>query len=257
MAESTLSFSFSDLKSEVGYFLGYGSDSAEWSTSEETEIEKYVQSGIRQFYYPPAIEGVDTGYRWSWLTPVTTLTTVADDSDYDLPDDFGQIAGSITFAADSGYAPITVINEGLLRAMQADSDLTGHPRYAAIRFKTSDGSDGQRQEILFYPTPDAAYTLTYKYEAYNGKLTDANPYPLGGMACSELALESCLSVAEQRSEDKKGVHWDSFVRLLVSAIARDKKNGAKYYGPMGNTSEYTQTTRTRATSEITYKGETW
>jgi hypothetical protein len=37
---------------------------------------------------------------------------------------------------------------------------------------------GQRLEIVFWPTPNAAFTLAYRYEAFSGKLTDENPYQL-------------------------------------------------------------------------------
>ncbi len=76
--------------------------------------------------------------------------------------------------------------------------------------------------------------MIYEYEAYNSALSDSFPYPLGGMKLSELYIESCLAVAESRSGDELGVHTQTFQILLVDAISRDRKNGAKYFGQMGH-----------------------
>jgi hypothetical protein len=76
--------------------------------------------------------------------------------------------------------------------------------------------------------------MSYEYEAYSGALSDAYPYPLGGMKLSELYLESCLAVAEQRAHEEYNIHTQNFQSLLIDAIARDRKNGAVQYGQMGD-----------------------
>ena len=75
MAESSLSIGFSDLKSEVGYFLGHGRSS--WAAAVETKIEGLVQSGVRLVYYPPAISEELVGHEWTWLAPSAILNLVA------------------------------------------------------------------------------------------------------------------------------------------------------------------------------------
>jgi len=72
--ESSLSVGFPDLKSEVGFFLGYGRST--WTEARESTIEDLVQSGIRLVYYPPAISDESIGHEWSWLRPSTTLSVV-------------------------------------------------------------------------------------------------------------------------------------------------------------------------------------
>ena len=49
MAESTLSISYADLMIEVGVFLGYKSDTSDWSTDQLAEVDRYIQAGVRQF----------------------------------------------------------------------------------------------------------------------------------------------------------------------------------------------------------------
>jgi hypothetical protein len=58
------------------------------------------------------------------------------------------------------------------------------------------------------------------------------------MKLSELYIESCLAVAEERMNDEAGLHTQRFQTLLLDAIARDRKNGARFYGPMGHREEY-------------------
>ena len=232
MAESTLSSQYTDLQLEVGRFLGYGDDPDEWPTAEVTEVDRYIQAGVRQFYYPPAVEGVELGYEWSFLKPVTTLDTTADDGAQDMPDNFGRMAGDLHFAASVYAKSIPIVSEAQILSLLQRSTSTGQPQFAALRFKESDGSDGQRQEIVFWPIPNDAYTLTYRYEAYVGKLTETYKYVLGGMKYAEVVMESCLAIAEQRANDERGIHWESFARLLATAVAQDRKTGARHYGPM-------------------------
>lgn len=262
MAESSLSIGFPDLKEEVAAYLGYGRDSSKWSTSQENEIESYVQSGVRQFYFPPAVSSmVDDSFEWSFMRPTKTIDTVVDQWEYDLPDDFGRIIGDLYFDPEETTHPIVVIGYGMLLAERARSDDSGVPKFAATRWKTSDGSGGQRQELLLHAPPDAVYTLTYRYEAFSGKLTDANPYPLGGMKHSEALISSCLAVAEQRANgERDGVQWQMFTRNLATSIQRDRKTGARYFGQMASQSDATAPVFRRqfgSNYEITYKGETW
>jgi len=261
MAESSLSIGVTDLRAEVGYFLGYGRASASWTAAQLAEINSIVQSGVRRVYYPPAISAEVSGYEWSWLRPTKTLSITANDGDYDLPDDFGRLIGAFHYGADEYRASVVVVSVGKLLAMRAASALSDLPRYAAIRYKESTGASGQRQEVLFYPEPNEAKTLSYEYEAYSGQLTDANPYPLGGMQLAELYTESCLAVAEARINDEIGQHAQQYQALLVDAISRDRKRGARYYGQMGSP-ELTDFVRPRhgdtgSSYPITYKGETF
>ena len=259
MAESSLSVGLPELKSEVGWFLGMGRGvDVAWSASQLVEILGIVQSGVRRVYYPPAVNANIVGYEWSFLRPTTTLSVVDADWDYDLPDDFGRLIGVLHFAAAKYLNPVSIISVSRLLDLRASSDFSGAPVYAATRYKSSTGSGGQRQELLLYPTPDAAWTMSYEYEAYNGALSDSYPYPLGGMQLAELYLESCLALAESRVNDTIGIHMQQYQALLVDAIARDRKRGAQMYGPMGsveNETEFFRRGYTGTVYPITYGGE--
>jgi hypothetical protein len=259
VAESTLSIQFSDLQKEVGAFLGIGVDATAWTAAQTADVDRFIQSGIRQFYFPPAVNGVEAGYEWSFLKPTATVDTVADQGVNDLPDALGRVVGDLHFAAGVFAAPIIIVSEARILSLLQQSVATGRPKYAAVRIKTSDGTTGQRQEFAYWPVPNAVYTLTYRYEAFSGKLTAAKPYPLGGMRHSELIIESCLAIAEQKANDEQGVHAQRFAALLAAGIAQDRRAGAKYYGQMGcQSGEPAPHARPVGTNySITYKGETW
>ncbi len=254
MSESSLSVSYDDLMSDVGHFVGYGANVDEFSLAELEEVDRYVQSGIRQFYFPPAMPGVEVGCDWSFMRPTGTITTVIGESVIDLPDDFGRILGKFHHDR-SVYSPaISIIPESRLLSLQSAHVEPSIPRAACIRNKTIVAGFGQRFEVVLWPVPTAVFTLTYRYEAYSGKLS-CGMYPLGGMRYSELVTESCLAVAERRANDEKGIHWDQFVQLMAAGVAMDRKQGASSYGQMSGCEE-SQQVRLRS-GEVTYKGNTW
>lgn len=260
MSESSLSITYEDLLKEVGRFVGYGTDGFGLEAAKLNEVDSYIQSGIRQFYYPPSVGGIQAGYSWSFLHPSTTITMTEDSETSDLPDDFGHIEGiAFYYPQTNCHAPIPIVSIGQMQALKSRSEKSGTPTYAAIRFKESDGENGQRSEVVWWKTPDDGYTVKYSYAAYSGKLTEDNPYPLGGMRFSECIVESCLAIAEQRANDEKGLHTESFLTLLNAAIEIDRQSGARFYGQMGSP-EITEDRSRRNFGEtypITYKGVTW
>jgi hypothetical protein len=260
MSESSLSLSYEDLLREVGGFLGYGVDGLRLAPEKLSEVDRYVQSGIRQFYYPPAAQGIEAGYAWSFMKPSAQLVTVKDQETNDLPDDFGNMVGMALYFPDTNHsAPIALVSVGQIMAKKSVTNDSGIPCAACVRFKESDGTSGQRSEIVWWKTPDGVYTLDFTYHAYAGKLTEDYPYPLGGMRFSEVITESCLAIAEQRANDEKGLHSETFLTLLASAIEIDRKSSAKYYGQMGGAEIQDRHSRRNwgSTYPVTYKGETW
>jgi len=259
MAESTLSIERTALMLEIGAFLGYGVVSGSWTSEQSAEITRYLDAGLRQYYYPPAAEGIEPGYEWSFLKPTTTLDTVADQGENDLPDLCGRILTDFFYEEDVYTRSIVLVSEARLQSYLMQSTDSANPRYAAVRHKDSTGSTGQRQEVLWWPIPDDAYTLTYQYEFYAGALTSGLSYPHGGMKHSELIKESCLAVAELLANDEKGAHSEMFFSLLKTSIAQDRKNGARYFGHMGGQdSDVVSRHQLQGSNyEITYKGDTW
>lgn len=229
MPESTLSVTYPQLQAETGIYLGYGGDTTVWTTASAAEVDRYIQAGYRQFLYPPGIPDPTTGqpqarHTWSFLKPTSPLTTTASADQQDLPDDFGGMDGDFTFVSTGTiYGRIAITSESRIRDLRQGTTAAGVPALAAIRPKRSDQSHGQRYEVMFYPTPDAAYSLEYSYNALQAALTTLRPYPLGGMAHSETLIESVLAKAEQRGNDTpQGPHWQAFMEALGASVAHDR-----------------------------------
>jgi len=220
MAESSLSLGYADFMRETARYLGYSPTSTDWTAAQLSELQQIVNSGYRQFISPPAING--QVHEWSFLAPVTTLVLTADDFDYDLPDDFGAIIGVFKFAPDTGRPNLQYVNEAQLMEKKAITDTNGYPMMFAIRPKSSTGIAGQRFEALFYPEPDTAYTLHYRYSVNPPKLSDDYPYPLGGMRHAETILQSCLAIAEQRMNDDAGKDTAKFMQMLDASVKYDQ-----------------------------------
>lgn len=260
MAESTLSTTFTILKTEVAAFLGYGVTSGSWTAAQLAEIERYMQAGVRRFYYPPAVDGVEEGYQWSFMFPATTIATAASDAAQDLPDTLGRVLGPFYYSSSQHRPSIPQVSEDEYQALISRSTDEGPPQVARVRHKEQVVGAGQRLEVAWWPIPDAIYTLTYTYEAYSGVLSVANPYPLGGMRYAELLTESCLAVAEQRANDERGIHTLEFERLLKAAVQHDRKLSAKNFGEMAASSGASVVPRhgdTGISYDVTYKGSTW
>ncbi len=256
MAESSLSVGWPTLKIETGFYLGYGRTIGGWEVPQATLIETLVQSGVRRVYFPPAFTEVIQPHRWSFLKPTTTIAITAGDRDYDLPDDFGSLSGGLHYPAEENRMEIARVSVGRILELRSMRARTDTPIYAAIRYKSSDGSGGQRQEILFWPEPSSNWTLKYSYEAYSGELSDTYPYPLGGMQLAELYIESCLAVAEQRVNREAGLHTQMFNALLKDAINRDSMRGPRIFGQMGNVERGYDSRHFRhgSVSGVTYDG---
>ena len=241
MPESTLSLSYDEIRAEVGHFLGYGRDVTAWVDSEaladarrserkvkRENIESCLRSGMRQFYYPPPLFGERMGHDWTFLHPTSTMALVSGTHTYELPSDFGGVEGPVTFAdSDSrGSARLLLVNEGIWRKNRQElPDLTGQPRMVSFRPKAGVGTkQGQRHELMVFPTPSEAFTLAYNYYMLPDALTDSRPYPLGGAAHAETILASCLAIAEQRLDDAQGTQKALFMERLAASIGADRKH---------------------------------
>ena len=88
MGESTLTTTYTELREEIAAYLGLTRDSTSWSTTETAAIAVVLKRALRQFYFPPSVQG-ERPHKWSFLEPLDTLDTIA-------PYSTGTIAVTIT-----------------------------------------------------------------------------------------------------------------------------------------------------------------
>ena len=318
MAESSAAYEYDDFVVEVGQFLSFGGTPAGTIGTADNEadiVDRVIQTGYTQFLNPPpvTINGREIIHRWSFLHPVTTLTTsapystgtiaydhtgsaneleitltggtwpswaadgsitisattyavatrtsdtilllaagdnpgedIASGTSYelgrqnmDLDDDFGGIEGTITYQGQSGKPPIEIIGSNQIRELRNRQSVPIRAPYvAAVRPRdVADQADatGQRWEVMFFPTPDAAYVLTFQYIALVGKMVPgaAGSNPVGGALHSRTILASILAEAERKLEPAVPVHrmYDLFLQQLKASVTLDMAaNSAEYFG---------------------------
>jgi len=173
---STLRLNLSEIIQRVSDYLGTGLSP---SSDQLQRVLNIINDGYSEFLFPPQIPATRGGlepdtHDWSFMSPVSTLTLVDGQWQYDLPTDFGGLKDNFTYPVDTSETPrITIIDEGRIRSLrQAGNMVTSDPYYAAIRLKTNTQITGPRWEVLFYPMPDEARVLTYRYMVEHGKLDE-------------------------------------------------------------------------------------
>jgi hypothetical protein len=214
-------------------FLGWGAGSANgdtaWTADKQQRIDRYMKSGLRQFYFQ--------GYEWSFLKPVANVTLTQGVSTVALPEDFGGFEGTITISAAASsvrvFWSIKLCLEGQLRESYSLLPTTqGRPTMAALVAQRGTTLTRSNRYVLeFFPLPDGAYVAQFQYYILPDYLSGAFPVAYGGAQHAETILESCLSQAELKGDDMaQGPHAMKYAERLVSSIAMDKRMKAKTAG---------------------------
>ncbi len=227
MSVPTLDVAFAALKSEVGWFLGYGRDITDLTARELSDVERCVQGGLRSFY--------DCGYSWSFLKPVVSLALASGANTIALPDDASGIEGDAALVSGSAtmypWIRLQFISPG--DVMLAENNLpgkTGPPEILCYEpLKGTTATDGQRFQIHVYPTADQAYTIRAQVYINPNYLSTSQQYAYGGAEHAQTLLEACLSEAETLLDDHMANHAAKFQeRLKISEDLDRRKKPLKH-----------------------------
>ena len=156
---------------------------------------------------------------------------------------------------------VRIIGEGKIRSLRSGTTSRTYPLYAAIRpKKQTTTTTGQRFEIMFFPIPDVAYTLSYKMLVLPELLVDSTiTHPYGGATHAETIIASCLAIVESQEDETRGVKWQEFMDRLAASIQIDKRMiSAEHFGYNRDNSDSAQSSGSRRhpqTFLVTYNGE--
>lgn len=234
MTEPTISETYTTIRVEIGDLVGLGVDSTTWSPGESSRVDRCIRAGYKNWlFYATLPDGA--AYEWSFLRPSNTLSLTSADFDYDLPDNFTEDVVQVMLTS-GGTTPRPLVKiepDDLIQLRIREAASNGTPTWFSIRPKTpttSSGdtanltsSAGQRWEMLFYPTPNGSFTVTYHYAITPNMLTSTNVYPLGGAQHSGTVLAACLAAAEDifGMEPKR---WEAeYQKRLVASIVADRR----------------------------------
>lgn len=211
------------LRGQIGFFMGFGQDQNGWSESQRQQVREAQRQGLRRFYVPPPLTGRGQAHVWSFLYPIASMTLESGKSEYDLPADFGGLDSPLTYAPGTNvlYPSIQVVAEqDVRRWQQTSTQADGRPTRAAIRQKNSPQTGGTRYEVLFWPVPDDAYHLHYRYRVSPGDDLDIIH---GGSAHMQTIIEACLAAAEAMLNKRQRIHEQRFLERLAASISYDQQ----------------------------------
>lgn len=264
---------------EIGVAVGIGANYKIWDHPEVERVDSLIQRGIHRFYQPAGTgHRFQRGYQWSFLLPLTTLTTTgaystgtvtvvagvatitggtwpswADEGDltvngitytaaslagadltledltvtaasgttfsltrprYTMPSTFDGMDGPFTYQSGVGHRSIRIFPEYEVRRRGQIFKSSGYPEIAALYPVTPDAATGSMRQVKFFPAPDSAYVLEYRYKV---EPTDLLPgeFPLGGRTNAETILTSCMAIIDPKLEE-------TFIARLASAIDQDQ-----------------------------------
>lgn len=255
MSQSTLQVTYDDLRRELGRFLGWGRDPSSWSADQVTDGTDILKAGLSMFYWPVDEQGQGIDHEWSFLTLRGQMTTIADQYEYGLPDDFGAIDGRIYYTANTYRMHIDIVDVDSFYEMRMATSGTGLPTHAAFEPKRMSGLEGQKWHMLLYPTPGGEYSLTYGYNVLPDALLDTTrEHAYGGAMHRQALIECVLGAAELMINMGPDFHYAEARRQIQASIARDSRgNRGEVLGYNGDNSERRWVRfRHQSTNSVTY-----
>lgn len=257
---AVLAVTYDSLREAIGYFLGYGRTTADWSSEQSANVRAALDAGYRMFLTPPAAPGRRSSYQWSFLRPVLDIALVSDLRDYPLPDGFVCFEGELhVVTTNTVYARVNRRTIGEILQLRAEAgSVTGRPYCVAVRPRSMDGAPGlgQRFELMVYPTPEASYTLRGQAQISPPALSSDNPYPYGGTAHGETIRQACLAAAERDVDDApQAGHQAAFLQCLAASIDADARLRPSNLGRSRDESPFDPNSVVYATwSDVLYEG---
>ena len=215
-SSATLALTEAQLQREVSRYLGFGNDLASLDDDALAAIEDSIINGRREVYFP-----FPRTHSWSFLQRVAAISVAADDSEYDLPEDFVSLSGAVTI--DDTLSVLRQISPSAMQALVATSSTDNNvvPQYFSIDVKPATIDSGSIQYfVTLYPTPAASRTVRVRYTCNPPVSIAASPIH------ARLLIESCLAQAElmmnsEAIEGGSGVHMARFTVLLEASITAD------------------------------------
>lgn len=174
MAESTLNLTFTEIRTEIGRYLGYDRTYANWTASEILDATACIKRGLRNFYFPPRTNPQQQAHRWGFLRPSATL---------DIWDDLvtaDAITGTISYASPvstvtasaAAFYP-SMVGKNLVTASANSYVIAGYTSSTVITV-TGDAS-GDTDDVITIDSEDT-FTMPWDYGgmAGDGVFTYAN-----------------------------------------------------------------------------------
>lgn len=227
------------LRKEVAAAMpDYPKDASLLDHVQRSVIDSIIEGGLFRFYFPPPGEFTIANateaqkerlrrapHQWSFLQHFVELDMVAAESEYNLPEDFANFIGEPTTARGNGTGRLSIAQESHLRQLINSDGSTGAPRYVAKRHISGKGKVKSQSKLIVYPVPTSAETITVQYGVMPPRLSNDDPWPLGGPEHAQTILACCHAVMEERGGGEGGVFRAKMSEALASSISIDIESG--------------------------------
>jgi hypothetical protein len=257
--QPSIALTFQDLQIRVAEIYGVASygltgDTAAavpTDTHDLDMVKRLVNDGWRRF--------IGANAKWNWLLPTFSITfdstglssdnvkteggDVPAAARYYLPSGFyGQLVSNFTYSPDGPRTGIHSADELSIREMYAGSSTTtGDPYVFAIRPLLARGNATERElkrwEVIFFPTPDSAETVTARARIYPNALVNDGDYHAAGFQFDEAVLAAGMAEAEIQREHKAGPKEKAYMEKLAVAMALDRGSAPRRLGYNGDRSD--------------------
>jgi len=170
-AAGTLYLTYDDFAEEVGWFLGYGRSSANWSDDQQDEIDRVIQRGYRQFLTPATIRTDGRIHLWSFLSPEAEITiwpTVAADDDVTATGAYDAASDTTTVTASEATFYATMVGKTFTPTDETAFAITG---YTSSTIVTVSGDYSWSGSVTFSITSDNNFQLPDDFGGIIGRFT--------------------------------------------------------------------------------------
>jgi len=182
---------------------------------------------------------IELSEAWAGATVADQDYSLKHNGIFDMAEDFGGLDSNLVHAPGIKKPDVMKISESRIRQLRASDYTIGYPQFVATRVisLSTSATQGQRWQMLFWPLPNAAYTLSFQMIPLLDMVGDDTYYIPGGSQHSETAIASCLDIASQYQPGDAGSKKNYFMERLVSSVNIDQKaKRALYMGRMRNSS---------------------
>lgn len=144
---------------------------------------------------------------------------------YDLPSNVRSLDGGFKYRpGDNSWRTVQMMSEHQIASQKQWDDASGYPQVAAVLPKLYAGSTGSVKQVKFFPSPDSAYVLNYRFCLQFTELA-AGEYPPGDTEHAQTILMSCLSIVNPQA------YMQKYVAMLNSSVELDQnEQQAEYLG---------------------------
>lgn len=225
MSESTFTYTFADLYTDVSEYAGLGRSP---TGDNLTLAKRRVNDAYREF-----VSAVD----WHFLKKSDILNLQSGKWQYDLPDNFRELIVPFKYpTTDSWINPTEGSEDTILNLRTGAGTTTGRPYIFAVRPKLFDPEHGMRWEAIFHYEPDGTYAMSYTYRITPNELIEDGDVPIGGPEHAVTIRQMCLAEVEAFDEEKPATYTQKAMASLARSKQLDGRKASRSLGYMNEKS---------------------